>query len=169
MADETRSIFTEKAQDKLRNPDELDEYVRVTNPSVWVVLAACITLMVGLFAWAFFGTVETSVDAVATCVDGEVVCFMPADGISRLNVGDPANVGGVLMEVVSVSDVPISLPEAREMLGSDYLTNTLVRSDWTYVVRFGCDRDPGFAEGVPISVNITVDRIAPISLIFKDA
>ena len=39
MADEQNSIFTKKASDKLRSPDDLNEYVRVTNPSVWVVLA----------------------------------------------------------------------------------------------------------------------------------
>jgi hypothetical protein len=58
VAEADNSIFTKKATDKLRSPDDLDEYVRVTNPSVWVVLAACIVLLVGLFAWAVFGTAE---------------------------------------------------------------------------------------------------------------
>lgn len=41
MANETSGLFTEKVAKKLRSPDDLDEYVRVTNPSIWVVLAAC--------------------------------------------------------------------------------------------------------------------------------
>ena len=52
MANDRNNRFREKASKKLRSPDDLDEYVRVTNPSVWVVLAACATLMIGLFAWA---------------------------------------------------------------------------------------------------------------------
>lgn len=44
MADEQSNIFTKKASDRLRSPDDLDEYVRVTNPSVWIVLAACAML-----------------------------------------------------------------------------------------------------------------------------
>ena len=48
MPEETKELFTKKATEKLRSPDDLDEYVRVTNPSIWVVLAACISLMVGL-------------------------------------------------------------------------------------------------------------------------
>ena len=169
MADEQRSIFTEKAQDKLRSPDDLDECVRLTNPSVWVVLAACIVLMVGLLAWSFFGTLTTGVSTLGTYVDDEVVCFLSADEASKVNVGDVANVEGVLLEVTSVSEVPLSRDEAREIVGGDYLASTLVGSDWVYVVRFVCDEDPGFNGGIPLSVNITTEKIAPISLLLKDA
>lgn len=166
VADETSSIFTEKASDKLRSPDDLDEYVRVTNPSVWVVLAACVVLLIGLFAWGFLGTAETSVGATATCVKGEVVCFLPAEKVSSIHEGDVANVNGQPMEVASIGAVPVSRVEAREIVGSDYLTSTLVQGDWAYVVKFKDDGGNGFAEGVPLAVTITTERIPPISLIF---
>ena len=169
MANEQKSFFTEKAQDKLRSPDELDEYVRLTNPSVWVVLSACIILMVGLLAWGFFGTLTTSVSTMGAYVDDEVVCFLSADDASKVKVGDIANVEGVLLEVTSVSPVPLSREEAREIVGGDYLASTLIRDDWVYVVRFVCDDDPGFNGGIPLSVIITTEKIAPISLVFKDA
>ena len=169
MADETNSIFTEKATDRLRSPDDLDEYVRVTNPSVWVVLGACAVLMIGLFAWGFLGTAETSVGAVGTYVKGEVVCFLPAEKAANIHAGDVTTVDSKLMKVASISAVPVSRDEAREIVGGDYLASTLVGGDWTYVVRFDGDGEPGFTEGVPLSVTITTERIAPISLIFKDA
>ena len=169
MSDETKSIFTEKATDKLRSPDDLDEYVRVTNPSVWVVFGACAVLLIGLFAWGFFGTAETNVGAMGAYVDGEVVCFLPADKASNVHEGDIANVDGELMEVASVGAVPVSRVEAKDIVGGDYLASTLVGDDWTYVVRFGGNGDYEFADGIPLSVNITTERIAPISLIFKGA
>lgn len=169
MADENSNIFTEKAAGKLRSPDDLDEYVRVTNPSVWVVLAACACLMIGLFAWGVFGTLTTSVGAVGACVDGETVCFLSNNDASKVHIGDVANVGGELMEVAEISPVPVSFAEAREIVGGDYLASTLVGSDWVYVVRFSGDGGAGLQVGVPLSVNITTERIAPISLIFKDA
>lgn len=165
MADEKSGLFTKKAQSKLRSPDDLDEYVRVTNPSVWVVLAACVLLMVGLFAWGFFGTAHTSVSAVATRVKGEVVAFLPADDASKVSVGNPANVEGELMEVASIDTVPLSRLEAYEIVGSDFLAATLVQDDWTYLVTFKGDGDTGFAEGVPLSVNVTTENIAPINVI----
>lgn len=168
MADETNSIFTKKASEKLRSPDDLDEYVRVTNPSVWIVLAACACLMIGLFAWGFLGTAETNVGATATYAKGEVVCFLPADKASSVHEGDVANVGGKPMKVASIGAVPLSRAEAREIVGSDYLASTLVGDDWTYVVNFKGDGDPAFAEGIPLGTTITIERIKPISLIFKD-
>lgn len=168
MANETSELFTKEASEKLRSPDDIDEYVRVTNPSVWVVLAACTTLLIGLFAWGFLGTVETSVKTLGTCVKGEVVCFLPTEKVSEVHVGDVASVDGELMEVAALSAVPVSRAEARDIVGSDYLASTLVTGDWTYVVHLdGGDHD--FAEGVPLSVIITTERIAPISLLFKDA
>ena len=169
MADDRSDMFTEKASKKLRSPDDLDEYVRVTSPSVWVVLAACATLMIGLFAWGLFGTAETNVSGIATCVRGETVCFLPTEKASKVHVDDLANVGGVLSKVESISTVPLSRVEARKIVGSDYLANTLVESDWTYLVRLANDDDPVLEEDVPIPVTITVERIAPLTVIFGAA
>ena len=168
MAEATSSMFTKKASEKLRSPDDLDEYVRVTHPSVWVMLAACVTLMIGLFAWGIFGSAETSVGAMGTYVNGKTVCFLSADRASKIHVGDVANVDGELMKVESCSAVPVSLLEARDIVGSDYLVSTLVEGDWTYVVRLTGDGTYDFAEGIPLTVNITTERIAPISLILGD-
>ena len=169
MADEKSDLFTKKAQSKLRSPDDLDEYVRLTNPSVWIVLAACAILMIGMFAWGFFGTAETSVTATATCAKGEVIAFLPSDSASKLSVGDPANVDGELMEVASVGDVPLSRFEAYEIVGSDFLASTLVQDDWTYMVTFEGSGETGFAEGVPLAVNVTTENISPLSVVFGGA
>lgn len=168
MADEKSSIFTEKASNKLRSPDDLDAYVRVTNPSIWVVIAACAVLLIGLFTWGFLGMAETNVAAKATSVKGEVVGFLPEEKALKVHAGDRANVGGELMQVESISAVPLSRPEVHEIVGGDYLENTLVDGDWSYLVRFSGDGDYVFAEGVPLRASITVESIAPMSLIFKD-
>ena len=168
MADEKSSIFTEKASNKLRSPDDLDAYVRVTNPSIWVVIAACAVLLIGLFAWGFLGMAETNVATTATSVKGEVVGFLPEEKASKVHVGDCAKVGGELMQVESIGAVPLSRAEVHAIVGGDYLENTLVEDDWSYPVRFTADDDYAFAEGVPLRVSITVESVAPMSLLFKD-
>ena len=168
MADDKSSIFTEKATNKLRSPDDLDVYVRATNPSVWVVVAAWACLLIGLFTWGFLGSSETNVGAYATYTKGEVVCFLSADKASKIHVGDSVNVGGSLMEVESISVVPLSRAEAREVVGSDYLANTIVEDEWTYLVRLSGTSNSGFQEGIPISASFTTGKVAPISLLVKD-
>lgn len=164
MADATSVIFNRQAAEKLRSPDDLDKYVRVTNPSVWIVLFACIALLIGLLSWGIFGTVSTSVNATGLCVDGEPICFLSAENAGKVRVGDTANVGGKILKVASISDVPVSRNELHALVKSDYLVSSLVEGEWAYVVHFEGDSS-GLKDSVPIAVDITTEQIAPISLI----
>lgn len=165
MAETTNSIFNKKATEKLRNPDDLDKFVRVTNPSVWVALAACLALLAGLFAWGVFGAVTTSVSCTGTSINGKTMCFVTAEDIAKINIGDDAIVGGEHMKVSAVGSVPLSRGEASKLLVNDYLVDTLMKSDWAYQVSFDGDSSE-LTQGVPLTTSITVERIAPISLIF---
>lgn len=164
MADLPRSIFNRNATAKLRSPDDLDKYVRVTNPSIWVILAACIALLAGLLSWGVFGSVTTSVSTTGVCVDGKAMCFLSAEDVSKVNEGDPALVDGVKVTVAEVASVPVSRGEASKVLVSDYLVSELVKGDWAYQVVFDGKTDE-LADKVPLTVIITTERIAPISLI----
>ena len=164
MADVGSSIFNRKATEKLRSPDDLDKYVRVTNPSVWVALAACIAFLVGLLIWGTLGAVTTSVSATGVCIKGQAVCFLSAEDAAKVHIGDAASVDGEHLKVASVSPVPLSREEANRSLQSDYLVSTLLKEDWAYQVVFEGDTSQ-LAQDVPLTVNITVERIAPINLI----
>ena len=52
-------IFREKSMERVSSPEALNDYIRVTTPSVWVVLIALVVLLLGMLAWSIFGTVET--------------------------------------------------------------------------------------------------------------
>ncbi len=51
-------VYREKAIDRISSPESLNDYIKVTSPSVWIVLAAVIALLVGILGWAVFGTVD---------------------------------------------------------------------------------------------------------------
>ena len=161
---EPPSIFNKKATETLRNPDDLDKFVRVTNPSVWVVLVACVMLVVGLLAWGVFGAVTTSVSGMGVVIDGEAMCFLPAEDATKVDEGDAASIGGKSVRVEDVSAVPLSRDEADKVLDSDYLVSALVKDDWAYKVVFDGDVST-LPNGVPIVVSITVERVAPITLV----
>ena len=52
------SIFREKSMERVSSPEALNDYIRVTTPSVWIVLAAAVMLLVGMLAWSVFGRVN---------------------------------------------------------------------------------------------------------------
>ncbi|MBP3758996.1 MAG: hypothetical protein J6I83_04050 [Firmicutes bacterium] len=63
MADNRQSdLFRKKALDHISSPENLTDYLRVTNPGIWVVLAGVILLLIGLFVWSMIGDLETRAD-----------------------------------------------------------------------------------------------------------
>ena len=54
------TIFREKSMDRVTSPEALNDYIRVTTPSVWIILAALITLLAGMIIWSMFGTVKVN-------------------------------------------------------------------------------------------------------------
>ena len=164
MANTNQSIFNKKATEKLQSPDDLDKYVRVTNPSVWVVVGACAALLIGLLAWGLFGAVFTSVSATGVMVDNKPICYLSAEDVAKVHKGDNASFGGEPLVVSEVSTVPDSRAEASRILPNDYLVSALFNGDWAYRVVFEGDTSD-IAADIPISVNITTEVISPISLL----
>ena len=55
---ENSNIFRKKSLERVSSPEQLNDYIRVTTPSVWIVLAALVLLLVGMLVWSVFGKVE---------------------------------------------------------------------------------------------------------------
>jgi hypothetical protein len=51
-------LFRKTAINNVRSPEQLNDYIKVTTPAVWTVLAAVIILLSALLFWAAFGSVE---------------------------------------------------------------------------------------------------------------
>ena len=56
------TIFRQKSIDKVSSPEKLDDYIKVTTPSVWITLAAVILLIVGALIWGIFGELTVHED-----------------------------------------------------------------------------------------------------------
>lgn len=48
-------VFREKSLERMASPEQLDDYIRVTTPSIWLVLLAVVILLVGILAWSMLG------------------------------------------------------------------------------------------------------------------
>ncbi len=55
---EGSELFRKKSIERVSTPEKLNDYIRVTTPSVWAVLIATVILMVGILAWGVFGRVD---------------------------------------------------------------------------------------------------------------
>ena len=57
------SIFRQKNIDRINSPESLNDYVKVTNPSVWIVLIGVVVLIIGAIVFGTVGKVDTNVIA----------------------------------------------------------------------------------------------------------
>ena len=57
-----KKIFREKSLERISSPEQLNDYIRVTAPSVWVILAATLLLIAGTLVWAVFGKIQVNTD-----------------------------------------------------------------------------------------------------------
>lgn len=92
MAENTQTVFRKKTLDRISSPDQLTDYLCVTNPGIWVILAAVILLLAGIFAWSVVGTLETTVQATVI-VEDHTARVIPA-GAEALSAGMPLRVVG---------------------------------------------------------------------------
>ena len=51
-------LFRKKTLDRISHPKQLDDYIKVSNPGVWMILVVAILLVGGFLIWALFGTIE---------------------------------------------------------------------------------------------------------------
>ncbi len=54
-------LYRKESLERIESPEQLNQTLRVTNPSVWLLLTAVILLLVGLLVWGSF----TYIDSVA--------------------------------------------------------------------------------------------------------
>ncbi len=62
------NLFRKTAIDNVRTPEQLNDYIKVTTPGAWLVLAAVTVLLVALLYWGFFGQVQVIREA-----DGQIL------------------------------------------------------------------------------------------------
>ena len=92
MAENTQNVFRKKTLDRISSPEQLTDYLSVTNPGIWVILAAVILLLAGVFAWSMAGTLETKAE-VKVVVSDHTAQVIPL-GSETLADGMPLRVSG---------------------------------------------------------------------------
>ena len=53
------SLFRKNSVEHISSPEQLNDYLRVTSPAIWVVLIAVIILLAGVLIWASFANIDS--------------------------------------------------------------------------------------------------------------
>ncbi len=88
-------LYREKSLERISSPENLNDYLKVTKPGVWIALVSVIVLLAGFLVWAHFTYIGSFVSGKAEVRDGHAVIIFD-DGDKAVNVmtGMNVNVAG---------------------------------------------------------------------------
>lgn len=81
------TIFTEKSLNTIKSPESLNDYIRVANPSVWLLIASIIVLLLGACIWGIFGKIESKVVVFAKVNDNVAYCDVEIEDLFSIKEG----------------------------------------------------------------------------------
>lgn len=153
-----KQIFRKKSMDRVNSPEQLNDYVRVTNPGIWMILAAVIVLLIGICIWGVFGHLDTKLGASGVCENGMLTCYIREEDISTVKTGMEVEANG---ETFYVSDINMTPMKVTSEMDPYVLQNSgLQTGEWVYRVFVDTD----LADGI-YAVHITTESVAPMSFI----
>ncbi len=97
-------LFRQKSIDRISSPEQLRDYMRVTSPRLWMILAAIVVLLVGFIVYASTTQMESTVTVRMTYsspayIYGEI----PAGRLDVVKVDMPVRIGGYTGKVTNTS------------------------------------------------------------------
>ena len=148
-------LFRKKSLDKVSSPEQMNDYIRVTGPGVWLVLAAVIALLAGLIVWSALGHLETTVTAAAVAgPDGAAVCYIAEDDLNAVRTGQTVHIGG--------NDYALAGVASKSFDAYALHVGDLVTGQWVYPAELDTQLDEGVYE-----VQVVVDSVSPISFLLN--
>lgn len=89
--------------ERLASPEQLNDYLRVTNPSTWIVMSSVIILLVSLILWSSFAVIESYVSGTGKAENGVLsITFEDQKAAGIVEEGMTVSVGEVRTVVTSV-------------------------------------------------------------------
>ena len=154
------SLFREKNLQRISSPEQLNAYIRVSTPSVWMLLGAIVILLVGICVWGVFGRMDTKLSVVAVSENGTITAYIREADISDVDPDDEVIVGDAVVSIADIKTSPVIVDDSF----TDYMLHVggLQAGEWVYAVTL----DGEFTDGVH-SADIVTDSVSPMSFVMN--
>lgn len=71
-----KQIFREKSINKINSPEKLNDVLKVTNPSIWLILCAIVVFLGGVIFWSIKSDFQSSVPGVISIEKGIISLYV---------------------------------------------------------------------------------------------
>ena len=154
-------LFRERSLEAIESPESMNDYLQVTSPGVWIILASVIAILIGTVLWGIFGRINTYVNVAVVSSIEEQTCYVPYKKLES---------------VISAGIVAVDGHEYSLRMDTD--TKTVIISESTNpYIRVAGDFEIGdVAVAIPVEENLTegiytgtvkTESLQPISLLIQ--
>ena len=154
------SIFREKSLERIASPEKLNDYLRVTSPGIWLLLATVIILLAGVCIWGIFGRIRSTAVAAVVTKDGKSTCLVPADALEGVIQYHTVIVDDEERHLQPFVQEPETISESTNIY--TILAGELAVGDIVYPVTL----EESLAEEGIVSGKVITEIISPASLFF---
>ena len=157
-----RSIFRKESLDRISSPEQLNDYIHVTNPGVWLIMSAVIILLTGVCVWSIFGRLDTTVSVGAVTEQNQTICYVKESDIQSVELGMPVRIDEQEYRIYDISPQPVRVDDTF----AQYLLHVgaLAEGEWAYAVTL----DGVYGENGTIqAAEIVIESIAPMRFILN--
>ena len=161
---EQKQIFRAKSLERISSPEQLNDYIKVAKPGVWVVLSAIIILLVGFIIWGCTAQIRTTVPCILDNYQGYVYGYVSESDILSGSVQEGMTIDceGLTVTIVDIDGQAL---EAAEVL-SEYEIYVGDFKDGEWIYSMAVEGADSLSEGVHKG-SITTESISPIYFILS--
>ncbi|MDQ5983754.1 MAG: hypothetical protein RUMPE_00782 [Eubacteriales bacterium SKADARSKE-1] len=157
------SVFREKSLKRISSPEQLNDYIKVSNPSIWLVLGALGIMLIAAFIWSISGNITSKVDATGVFqdIDGKpgietVVCFVGVDDSQKLtkdmevrlyNKYKPLN-DYIIGKVSKISQVPVKQEDILSDFSNEFIAKSILETGYGVAVLVSVEQDSSSPDGL---------------------
>lgn len=80
-------LFRKKSLSKIKSPENIDDFIRVSNPGVWLLLISVVMLLIGMCLWGILGHIDSITETTVFVEDGYIICNVSEDTAASVMAG----------------------------------------------------------------------------------
>lgn len=156
------NVFRKKSLDRIASPEQLNDYIRVSKPSIWLILSALIIIIVSVIIWSISGNITTKVSVnaiVKSSADSPdtLICYVLPENASSIKKNMNVNICGLYAsdnryitgKVSNIVNVKITRDDIGEISPDAWSSEMLVPDNVEYVVPVAIkiDKDQSSSDG----------------------
>ena len=154
-------LFREKSLESVESPESLNDYLRVTSPGIWLVMAVVIMLLVGGIMWGIFGHIRTTAEFAVSVNPEKSICYVTYDVVDKVLNRGVINVEGSDYPLKTNEDLNVTIV-SDETPPRVLLIGKLNMGDPVVEVPVIIDLPEGYYTG-----EVVTEDLQPISLLLQ--